>query len=396
MFKPHRAGAVASVIAGLALAALVPAGAGAQAVIKVNDSVSVKIGFLAQMQADFSQNVRQDSSYAQSLFLRRLRILIGGQVGSHLTFFAETDSPNLGRTTAGAAKNLQSPVFMQDAYVEVKPGTSNAFLVDLGLQLVPLCRNCLESAASLLPIDYSSYSFLQGGAALTNSSIGRDVGIQAKGYLAENRIEYRAGIFSGQRQSTGTPAVVTSSNSFRVAGRLQAQLLEPEAPVYSYAGTYFGKRKILAVGIGADAQSRYKALAADAFFSYPLGTNGVTAQANFIHYDGDTFFPSSATVAGLPKQNTFEIEAGYHFNDYRFTPFAKFESRNVDAAYNNNAANLDEHRFQLGGTYYLAGHNLNFKGAYTRGTLNRLIVAGVEPPAYNQNGFTFQVQGFYY
>jgi hypothetical protein len=379
---------------GAAVAALMPAVVSAQAIIKVNDSINVRLGFLAQMQADFNQNVRQDSSYAQSLFLRRLRILVGGQVGSHLTFFLETDSPNLGRTTAGLPKNLQNPVFMQDAYVEVKPGTSNAFLLDFGLQLIPLCRNCLESAASLLPIDYSSYSFLQGGASLTNTSVGRDVGIQAKGYLFENRLEYRAGVFSGARQTTGT--VVTSSNSFRVAGRLQAQLLEAEAPTYSYAGTYFGRRKILALGIGGDAQSRYRAFAADAFLSYPFGTNGMTAQANFIHYNGDTFFPATATVAGLPKQNTFEVEAGYHFNDYKLTPFVKFETRNVDDAFNNNVANLDEHRFQVGGTYYLAGHNLNFKGAYTRGTLNRLIVAGVEPPAYTQNGFTFQVQGFYY
>ena len=371
-----RAAVVAAVVS------LAPAGAHAQATIKVNDSVSVRVGFLSQTWADFNENVRQDTSYAQSIFQRRIRLLVGAQIGSHLNFFYETDNPNLGRTTAGAAKSLGTGFITQDAYVEYKPvATSNAFLLVAGLQLIPLCRNCLESAVTLLPIDYSSYSFLQSGP--TGSSVGRDVGFQAKGYLANNRVEYRAGLFSGARLATAA-GVVTSSNSLRGAGRLQVQLLEPEAPTYSYAGTYLGRRKILAVGAGVDGQSSYMAWAADAFLSYPFGNNGITAQANFIHYDGDTFFPA------LVKQNTFEVEGGYHFTSSKLTPFVKFESRDVSD--NTLAANQDEHRFQLGLTYYVVGHNLNLKGAYTRGTLDRLAPLA----SLTQNGFTFQLQGFYY
>lgn len=354
----------------------------AQATIKVNDSVSVRIGFLSQTWADFNENVRQDTSYAQSIFQRRIRLLVGAQIGSHLNFFYESDNPNLGRTTAGAAKSLGTGFITQDAYVEYKPvSTSNAFLMVAGLQLIPLCRNCLESAVTLLPIDYSSYSFLQSGP--TGSSVGRDVGFQAKGYLSDNRVEYRAGVFSGARLANAAGAV-TSSNSLRGAGRIQIQLLEPEAPTYSYAGTYLGRRKILAIGAGIDAQSRYKAFAGDAFLSYPFGINGITAQANFIHYDGDTFFP------GLVKQNTIEIEGGYHLTESKITPFAKFEARDISD--NTLAANQDEHRFQVGLSYYVMGHNLNLKGAYTRGTLNRLAPLA----SLTQNGFTFQLQGFYY
>jgi hypothetical protein len=367
-----------------ALVCLVPSAARAQATIKVNDSISVRFGFLSQTWADFIQNVRQDSSYAQSIFQRRIRLLVGAQVGSHLNFFFETDNPNLGRTTTGVPKNLGIGFITQDAYVEYKPvATSNAFLLVAGLQLIPLCRNCLESAVTLLPLDYSAYSFLQGGPTLTNTSVGRDVGFQAKGYLGNNRVEYRAGLFSGARLANAA-GVVTSSNSLRGAGRLQVQLLEPEAPTYSYAGTYLGRRKILAIGGGIDAQSSYKAWAGDAFLSYPFGINGITAQANYIHFNGDTFFPT------LVKQNTFEVEGGYHFTNAKITPWGKFEWRDVSD--NTLAANQDEHRFQLGLTYYEMGHNLNFKAAYTRGSLDRL--APLE--ALTQNGFTFQLQGFYY
>lgn len=368
-----------------AIVSVVPLVAHAQAAIKVNDSVSVKIGFLSQTWADFNQNVRQDSSFAQNIFQRRIRLLVGAQIGSHLNFFYETDNPNLGRTTQTATgRNLGTGFITQDAYVEYKPvATSNAFLLVAGLQLIPLCRNCLGSAVTLLPIDYSSYSFLQSGP--TGSSVGRDVGFQAKGYLADNRIEYRAGLFSGARLNNAA-GVQTGSNSLRGAGRIQVQLLEPEAPTYSYAGTYLGRRKILAVGAGIDGQSNYKAWAADAFLSYPFGTNGMTAQANYIHYDGGAFF------AGLPRQNTIEIEGGYHFTDLKFSPFAKFESRNVDDAFALTAANQDERRFQVGAAYYVMGHNLNLKAAYTRGTLSQLAPA----PTLTQNGFTFQLQGFYY
>jgi hypothetical protein len=377
-------------IAFAAFAVLAPGIAHAQAVIKVNDSVSVRLGFLAQMWGDFNQNVRQDSSYAQNLFIRRLRFIMGGQVGSKVNFFLDTDSPNLGRVTTTAGKALAQSVIVQDAWVEVKPGTTNALLLTAGLQYVPLCRNCIQTAVSHLVLDFDSYAF--AASAVTGSSNGRDVGLQAKGYLADNRIEYRAGVFSGARGVTSGGAF-TASNALRGAGRIQVQLLEPEAPGYAYAGTYFGKKKVLAIGAGYDAQSSYKAWAADAFFSYPLGNNGITAQTNFIHYDGGTFFPSSATVAGLPKQNTFEIEGGYHFTDAKFTPFAKFESRNVDDALATNAANLDEHRIQLGGTYCISGNNLNVKAAYTRGTLDRLP-AGSD--ALAQNGFTIQFQAYSY
>jgi hypothetical protein len=367
-----------------AFVCLAPQAAQAQAIIKVNDSVSVRVGFLSQTWADFNQNVRQDTSFAQSIFQRRIRLLVGAQVGSHLNFFYETDNPNLGRTTAGVARALGAGFITQDAYVEYKPAaTSNAFLLVAGLQLIPLCRNCLESAVTLLPMDYGSYSFQQSG--VTGSSVGRDVGFQAKGYLYGNRIEYRAGLFSGARLSNAA-GVVTSSNSLRGAGRIQVQLLEPEAPTYSYAGTYLGRRKILALGAGIDGQSNYKAWAGDAFFSYPFGNNGMTAQANYVHYDGGSFF------AALPRQNTFEVEAGYHFTDAKISPFGKYEFRNVEDAFAIGAANQDDHRFQVGATYYVVGHNLNLKGAYTRGTLGQVAPL----PSLTQNGFTFQLQGFYY
>jgi hypothetical protein len=137
------------------------------------------------------------------------------------------------------------------------------------------------------------------------------------------------------------------------------------------------------IGGGFDTQSRYKAFAGDAFLSYPFGANGMTLAGTYIYYNGDTFFPT------LPKQNTFEVEGGYHFTDAKITPWGKFEIRKFDT---ETAAFQNDRRFQVGGTYYIAAHNLNVKLAYTRGTFNQLAPL----PTLEQNGVTMQLQGYYY
>jgi len=365
----------------VALLAAGAASAHAQAVLRVNDSISVRLGFLSQTWADFSQNVRQDSSYAQNIFQRRLRFIAGLQVGPHLSFFFQTDNPNLGRSGPGFTKQLGAGFITQDAYAEVKPGKSNALLLDAGLQYVPFCRNCMESAATILPMDLGAYSYLQNAG--TAASGGRDVGFLARGYLFSDRLEYRAGVFSGARLVTA-PGVQTATNSLRGAGRVQVQLLDPEAPAYSYPGTYLGKKKVLAVGAALDAQSDYRGVAVDGLLSLPLGNDGISAQANFIHYDGHELIPS------LARQNTFEVEAGYHLTGAKLTPWVKYETRSFDDG-ETSASFQDEQRFQVGGTWYVMGNTLNLKAGYSRATLDRL---GQE--ALSQNGVTVQVQAYYY
>jgi hypothetical protein len=380
--------------AGL-LALVIAATARPQATIRVNDSINLRIGLLSQTWADYSQNVRQDTSYAQSIYQRRIRFLVGGQVGSHLAFFYETDNPNLGRAGGGTiVKTLNSGFITQDAYVEVRPGRSNALLIDGGLQLVPLCRNCLQSAATLLPLDYGSYSFLS--TAPTGSSVGRDVGFLAKGYLVNQRLEYRAGIFSGLRNSVGTTQL--ASNSQRYAARLQYNFLDPETPSYTYTGTYLGTKRVLAIGAGIDGQSQYKAWAADAFFDHPIGPGAITLQGDYVRYDGGTTGPfsvygTSGASPYIAKENTFDIEAGYFIREVKVTPWIKWEGRLFDSSVKGAATanNQDERRFQAGGTWYVGAHNLNLKAAYSRNSFDRFNL-----PALVQNGFTLQLQGFYY
>ena len=173
--------------------------------------------------------------------------MFGGQVAKNVTFFVETDTPNLGKTMP-TGKNMPGAMIIQDAYAEFK--VTDAFAIDAGLMFIPFSRNFLQSAASLLPIDYGAYTYTQSGP--TQSSTGRDTGFQAKGYVLNNHLEYRIGAFQGARD-TG------SHRAFRYAGRVQYNLLDPEVGFF-YTGSYLGKKKIVSVGAAFDVQKRLSRL----------------------------------------------------------------------------------------------------------------------------------------
>lgn len=344
----------------------------AQASIKVGDDVTIRFGTLLQGWGDWTQEPVSEG-YSQNLYLRRVRLLVGGQVAKNVTFFIETDNPNLGR----APKSLNTGFIVQDALAEVK--LSDPLTISAGLMFVPFCRNCIQSAATLLSLDYSSFSFLATPA--TQSSVGRDIGFQAKGYFNGNRIEYRIGAFQGFRAPATPGTTAGSRNPLRGVGRLQINLWDPETPGIFYTGTYLGTKRVLAIGGGFDMQAgpgdNYKAWALDAFLDTRLTDSvSITAQIDYFSYNGGQTFPT------LAEQTALFAEAGLYFKPMRLMPFVKFETQNFDAATANDIA-----RYQAGFTYYISGHNANLKVAYSR--LNPDVGEA-------SNQFTTQLQVFYY
>ena len=93
-----------AVLIAAVLVLLVTTSASAQMQIKVNDNVNVKFGILMQTQADELQD-SATRGYAQNVFIRRARILVAGQIAPNLTFFVETDSPNINKSLTTGTKN---------------------------------------------------------------------------------------------------------------------------------------------------------------------------------------------------------------------------------------------------------------------------------------------------
>ena len=352
-------------LAASILACIVAAAAPAQAQvqIKVNEDVNFKLGVLGQFQADWLEDPVEDDTQ-QNLFIRRIRLLFGGQIAKNVSFFIETDAPNLGKTIGGD-KNISPDVIVQDAYGEVR--FHNALALDFGLMFVPFSRNSIQSAATLLPIDYGAYTFSTSGP--TESTIGRDTGVQAKGYFLGNRLEYRVGAFQGARDAR-------SHRSFRYAGRVQIQLLDPEPAGFFYAGTYLGARKVAAVGAAFDTQDEYTAFDFDAFVDYPFGPGVITAQAAYHRIDGET------TFLALPEQDVALVELGYLLRELKLTPVFQFTRRAIAGT-----GAGDETRWSVGLNYWWAGHNANVKAAWGR----------IDPRLLpEQNQFTLQLQMFYF
>jgi len=346
----------------VALVLLIPAIAHAQATIKVNDNISVRFGALIQAWADSAQDATT-KGYAENLFLRRMRFLVGGTLSPTVSFFFQTDNPNLGK----APKNLGGGFITQDAFVEWKP-RSSAFILDAGLMLPPFCRDCLGSAGALLSLDYNSWSFL--ASAPTQSSVGRDTGVQAKGYLVGGHLEYRAVVFQGFRGAG-------SRNGFRRTARLQYNLWDTETG-YVYPEVYFGNKRILALGVANDHQQGFDAYTADAQLSVPVGKNAFNGILTLYHFDGGT------TFTALPEQRDGVLQVGYYFAGPKVMPFLRYEKQDFRSTANNAR---DNNREQLGLAYYPNGHNFNIKGAYTR----------VDPRVGNKtNQYTVQMEFNYY
>ncbi len=335
----------------------------AQLTVSAGKDVNIKFGILGQVQADSIDEPITDS-HTNNLFLRRIRLLAGGQVAPRVTFFIETDAPNLGKRLS-TGKNIDPSVIVQDALATFR--VKDAFMLDAGLMFIPFSRNSVQSAASLLPIDYGPFTFT--ASAPTQSSTGRDTGFQARGYFLQKHLEYRAGAFQGARDGV-------SSNAFRYAGRVQYNVFDVEEG-YLYSGTYLGKKNVLAVGGGFDTQKDYHAWDADVFVDRPLGPAGaLTAQFDYNRFDGQTFLTT------VPKQDDILLEVGYLVRAARVTPFVQFANRDLA-----NTSRGDDKRVAVGLNYWWAGHNANIKGAYTRLDTNGLP---------QRNEWTIQLQFFYY
>jgi methyl-accepting chemotaxis protein len=189
------------------------------------------------------------------VYVRRLRLIGGATLTRKLRLFVDSDTPNLGREIAGERQNT---TYLQDlivTYVE-----RDELQIDAGLLMVPVSYNSLQSAASLLAIGYGPYSFVS--SAPTTSKAGRDQGVQARGYLAGKRFEYRVGAFRGVRE-------IDSDAPLRTPVRVVWYAFEPQTGFF-YTGTTHGKKRLLGVGASVDRQDGYSSQAVDFFYETPV------------------------------------------------------------------------------------------------------------------------------
>ncbi len=365
--------------------ALLPSLSQAQVIVKVNDNVNFKFGFQLQTWADWTQDPNSQG-YSENLFIRRIRILLAGNLAKNLSFFYETDQPRSGFAGTDGNKNVSSGFLTQDAFAEYKIA-GNALMLDAGLFLVPTSRNGLTSTQSFLAFDLGTWA-LQGNGIMKGNG-GRDYGFGLKGYVADNHLEYRLAAFQGNRSGT-TPQKAPlgpeagSRNSFRIGGRVAYDFLDPEMG-YVYAGTYRGAKKVIAVGAWGDGQGDYKAYGGDFAIDLPtVGKDTVNFSFDYDHFDGGKSF------SALAKQNDIYSDAGYNFSAINVQPFVVYQKLNFSDTVKQVG---NQQRYGGGLNWNISGQNLKLSLLYQR------IVPKTKPVTAKTkdfNEFSIQLQTLYF
>jgi hypothetical protein len=365
-----------------------------QVAVTVNDTVNFRFGVLLQGWADWTQDADTEG-YSQNVFLRRIRFILLANVAPGVSVFYQTDDVRLGNAGTNGSKNFNTGLITQDAFIEWKLA-GEALMLDGGLFYTPQSRGVLNSSSSNLSFD--TPTFAQQQVAFVAGNAGRDYGFGLKGYLVGDHLEYRAGVFSGQRQGTSTqppplgPAA-GSRNSFRAAGRVQYDFFDVEKG-YVYAGTNRGTRKILALGAWGDTQGDFQAYGADIFVDIPVfGKDGITGEADVLSYDGGTQFQQ--VVGGIvttlfPKQRAFFADLGYYCDLLKLQPFVRYERLAFDVdAFKRG----DQIRYGGGLNWYISGQNLKLSAFYER------IEPRVKPATAaikDTDHFGLQLQAYYF
>jgi hypothetical protein len=339
-----------------------PAPSGAQ--IRVNDNVNIKFGVLLQPQADFSENTTGGT--IENFWVRRTRFIAAGQVAKNVFFFFQTENNRLGGAVNGATKSTAG-FQTTDAVAEFR--YSKALNLWAGLIYLPTSREALKSSSTEFMIDVNSYAYT-ATTALAGTG-GRDTGFMLRGYAMNDHLEYRGGFFQGLRTNTKAP--------FRQIARVQYDFFDTE--VYnlpSYAGSFFGSKKIVALGAAWDRQGTYKGPTADLFVDWPLSFGSINNNNTVMRLDGGADVPA---LGG--RSNIFVSDVGLYFKAVKLGPWARYEQRNFTAPNSSKS----EKRYVAGINWYPYLSNFNIKFGF--GKLKPAV-------GREQNQTTVQMQFFYF
>ena len=350
--------------------------------LSYGDNKWIQVHLLLQAQAQSQKSWQADESdrdgiWTQSMFLRRARLIFNGQVHEKVSFFVQTDDVNTGKKdNRGIDSNGPSNddsdgnnTFVLDAFINYKIAEQLEFT--FGLMPLPFMHQTLQSAASLLGVDYNSDMVI-----LSNSTLWRDSGLVMRGLLAWGHIDYRIGAFQGMSVEDTDPAVDNdkrdnrnSKDKLRYAGRFQINFLEPEDGFF-YSENYLGKKKIFSLGGGIDfqpdiaknAEGMYKkdyfAWTIDLILDVPVSNDiAITTQAALLVGKNNPIFENGVEYCDY---YSYYGQAGLLLFDVQLVAKYMYLSKTragTDPAYTKN--------YLIGGlNYFINGHNASLKFEY--------------------------------
>ena len=362
---------------------------------------SIHVGAIVHMfasaeQSGFGGTASADAKdWNKGFSVYRARILVGGQLSKKGSFFMETDLPSpIGIQLGDGTKNVKVAPIILDAQYEYD--FSNAFQLIAGMQLVSNNRNGLQGAAGLMANDftYFQYPYNMFGNSPLQGNFGRDLGVNARGFLLKDKLEYRLGVFTGRNLDGQAP--------LRIVGRVAYNFLDPEKDYY-YAGTKLGAGNTFAWAAGFDTQGNYYNVGTDVFIDRKAGQAGsVTLNAAFQYMTGGTNVNSKYSFAGLiPRQTVQFLELGYYFTKSKLQPWVRYENQNISSKKEQVGSELvgDFDKAKSSSVYggglncFFNGNNTNLRLSYVARQYNMATATGgYDKKSFGQ--FWLQVQFF--
>ncbi|MBZ4422110.1 hypothetical protein [Myxococcus sp. RHSTA-1-4] len=326
-----------------ALVALLHAGPASAGKITLGEEASLNVNVLLQPQLQLIKDGAPTGDVGTDLFLRRVRLLVFGNVTKNLSFFIETDQPNYGKDG-----NFDVTLFMQDAFISYM--FAEKIWVDAGLLIAPLSRHNLQGAVALNTVDYHSslVRFTPGVG-----KVWRDTGIQLRGFVG--KLGFRAALLNGVEGVRKPEATVNPDDRPRGVANVRWYFLTREEDLF-FQGIYFDDKPRLSVGLGADYQPSAVAtasgvhdslaLSSDVFLDLPLANDqAVVFQTTVFHYREGMDNAQSGTG--------FFSELGYRFG--RLEPVLSGEY------FNSRVVNQDLLVIRPGFNLWFQAHTFNLK-----------------------------------
>ena len=323
-----------------------------------NGDVSLNVGFWGQAWYQHVNDYDRDGDGdwdddLNDFMVRRTYLSVSGTLTPQISFFVHYAGDRIGQEGLdNAGMGLGTGMALRDGWVNYKL-LGDDFMIQVGRMYVPFTRNYGTTSTKALlttELDWGQGGLRSG--ILYPQKVGRDDSVTFWGNVLEDKLQYRLMVGEGVESSTVNP-----DDKLRLAGRLSLNLFDTETAWFN-AGTYLGKKKILALGGGFDYQpdlvmggnkEDYQAFTADVHLDLPLASCAVTAELAYLWIDD---IVNSVTWSGLTSGtdgDIFTAKTGVLLKD-RIQPFAHYEIIMPD-----NSGLDDTVVYGLGGNYYLKG-----------------------------------------
>jgi len=367
----------------LGVLCLMASGTANAAKLSFSDKGFIDVGALLQTQFRMIENGSPDKSGPSYDFLfGRARLLVSGQFDEHIGFIFNTDvtygAATIGGPTGGVAWN--NNFYLLDAVGTYK--FAKELILDTGLLVLPFSHNELTSGGKYASV--TRFSTRPNSPFAPNSNRGlRDMGVQVRGLVLDDRLYYRIGVYNGVQGVANTAVPPLPSNGVNggdapaFAGMLRFNIAGKEDG-YSFCQVCFASSPIVSIGASGWYQNNairptvpnvpdptatppvlpgtsknigmhaWTSAGGDLFADIPFGTDlELSADVLFMKY----FVGDGAVQSGNDLQALLSLRYG------QFGVFGQFEWFDSEAKYvgkGNAIGDLRYYRFGL--NYWVLQH----------------------------------------